>query len=180
MPSLGARYHSGHTVALDNPAARLQSSLALPPRVSPVYFPQEESMILTMIGAVIVVFGVFLPWTSGTVSGVFNGGSGTASGIKSTEGIISIGLAILNGVFGLLGKGKVIPNRVVGFLIILASAAILGVVLNTIRGLGRSDIGVGTMRVTATVSPEPGLFITAGGAVLLLVGGIILAARSTR
>jgi hypothetical protein len=133
---------------------------------------------LVVVGSVLVVIGVFLPWVEAGVEagGSFPGFSvprQSANGLQFTQGLVNIALAIAQGVLGLLGAGKVIPLRLVAFLIILASIAVILTTGTTITSAGSQTFGFGAASITASSSLQPGIFITAAGGIVLLIGGIV-------
>jgi len=136
-------------------------------------------MPLIFIGTIIVVIGIFLPWLSGYVSGpMLSSGVQTVTGYELNQGLIGAGIALLSGVLGLLGSGKVMPRRFVGFMIVIASIVIVMVSGSLIIEPGGGIVSAGPLNIRTSVSPEPGVFVTVIGGIVLFIGSLIVAFKS--
>lgn len=130
-------------------------------------------MALVFVGTIITVIGVFLPWLHATVSSALVSTGGTVTGYDLNQGLIGGGIAILSAILGFLGSVDFISNRIIGFLIIIASIVIVIVSGSLILDPGSGSIRVGSMSVQTNVSLQIGIFVTAVGGIILLIGGVV-------
>jgi hypothetical protein len=128
---------------------------------------------ITLVGAALIIVGVLLPWV--TIS--FGGLSENVSGLDTDDGKIALGIGAVVALFGLIMLVKPTRGVLLGAGIV---ALILGVAQAIFSVIDLSDIsdaagGVEGLEASAGI----GLYLTLGGAVVALVGGLmgILAAR---
>ena len=129
-------------------------------------------MGLVFGGIIVIVVGIFLPWLSETITSGIITGSSTATGYDLNEGLISGGITIISAILSSLGSKEVIPQRSAGFLIIVASIAIIVISGSLILDPGGGVTRTGLMDIETSVSLRPGVFITAIGGIILLLGGL--------
>jgi len=139
-------------------------------------------MAAIFIGIILVVIGVFMPWANETITmgvGPMSTGniSKSVTGYELNQGLIGAGIAVVSAILGFL-SGRVISRRVVGFLIIVASIAIIVICGNLILSPSSSNFSNGDIHAMSHVKLKMGLYITVIGGIVLLIGGLIAAFRS--
>lgn len=136
-------------------------------------------MFIVALGALLVVVGVSLPWADVNVI-VQPGGfevSGSVSGIDIAAGKMNIILAIGNGALGFLTVRSGIRRGFVGFLVILASVAILTMTLAFADNPAGGELNASPLQefgLNASFDLQIGLLVTIVGGALLLIGGLTL------
>jgi hypothetical protein len=147
-------------------------------------------MFIVAVGALLVVIGVFLPWADVAIesSGLGLAGAASVSGIDVSAGQMNVILAIGNGLLGYLAARNDARRAGIGFLVVLASAAILTMTVafavdpvggeltvNPFDGADFEELEIG-----ASADLRSGVFVTAAGGALLLIGGLALLAIPAR
>jgi hypothetical protein len=123
----------------------------------------NNGRVLTLLGALGLIVGAFLPWAS--MNSIF--GSFSRSGIEG-DGIFSAGIGFILLLVALFAKGKAgkIYSWVVSFLALLALALIL-YVFNNVKD------AVATAAQTFAASIESGIYISILGSVFGFIGGLL-------
>lgn len=143
--------------------------------------PRRTALVL--LGAILVVVGVFLPWIRESSSF----GVATANGIELNEGVISVGLGIANILLGFIAADRSLSAKAAAFAIFLTGIAVVGVTGNWIQKVEQQRISVRAgqdlsaqlgQAVNYHVRTEPGVFVTLGGGGALTLGGLVAMMRA--
>lgn len=132
-------------------------------------------MALVFVGALLVVIGVFLPWAeyTATLQGLGSVAQ-SVTGFDMNEGIISTVIAVAEIILGFIAA-KAVQPKVVGSLIIIASAAVIVITGNLVISGGQNTM---TPIIEVGLSLQPGVYLTLIGGVILLIGGLMTTFKS--